>query len=57
VEFDKGYNIKSLKLKPGLSSYDEEFKNYMVLCSELKKLYVAVTRPKTRLIIYDEMPW
>ena len=27
---------------------------YSLLCTELKQLYVAITRPKSRLIIYDE---
>mmetsp|Transcript_20409 Transcript_20409/g.17730 ORF Transcript_20409/g.17730 Transcript_20409/m.17730 type:complete len:169 (+) Transcript_20409:3579-4085(+) len=27
---------------------------YTVLCNELKMLYVAITRPKNRLIIYDD---
>lgn len=29
------------------------YKEYAALCSELKQLYVCVTRPKKRLIIYD----
>lgn len=31
-------------------------KEYSALCTELKQLYVCITRPKKRLIIYDEDP-
>ena len=27
-----------------------------MLCTELKHLYVAITRPKKRLLIFDEEP-
>lgn len=30
------------------------YRKYAALCIELKQLYVAITRPKKRLIIYDE---
>jgi hypothetical protein len=30
------------------------YREYAALCSELKQLYVCVTRPKKRLIIYDQ---
>ncbi|CAD8167125.1 unnamed protein product [Paramecium pentaurelia] len=36
--------------------YDELTYNYSSLCNEIKQLYVAVTRPRQRLIIYDENP-
>lgn len=29
-------------------------RRYQMLCTELKFLYVAITRPKLRLFIYDE---
>eukprot|EP00358_Blepharisma_japonicum_P006165 CAMPEP_0202940410 /NCGR_PEP_ID=MMETSP1395-20130829/559_1 /ASSEMBLY_ACC=CAM_ASM_000871 /TAXON_ID=5961 /ORGANISM="Blepharisma japonicum, Strain Stock R1072" /LENGTH=991 /DNA_ID=CAMNT_0049634873 /DNA_START=326 /DNA_END=3298 /DNA_ORIENTATION=- len=29
---------------------------YSLLCTELKHLYVAITRPKVRLVIYDDNP-
>lgn len=29
---------------------------YSLLCTELKQLYVSVTRPKSKLIIYDDKP-
>lgn len=31
-------------------------KEYGALCTELKQLYVCITRPKKRLIIYDQDP-
>ena len=31
-------------------------RDYGSLCTDLKQLYVCVTRPKQRLIIYDEDP-
>ena len=33
---------------------DEVYRKFSLLCIELKFLYVAITRPKRRLIIYDE---
>lgn len=30
------------------------YRKYASLCIELKQLYVAITRPKKRLIIYDD---
>ena len=30
------------------------YRKYAQLCIELKQLYVAITRPKKRLIIYDD---
>ena len=32
------------------------YKEYSSLCTDLKQLYVCITRPKKRLIIYDEDP-
>lgn len=32
------------------------YKEYSGLCNDLKQLYVCITRPKKRLIIYDEDP-
>jgi len=29
-------------------------KEYSALCTELKQLYVSITRPKKRLIIFDQ---
>ena len=40
--------------KPYLIRYrNEVYRQYSLLCIELKFLYVAITRPKKRLIIYD----
>jgi len=33
---------------------DLDILKYSSLCADLKQLYVAVTRPKKRLIIYDD---
>ena len=30
------------------------YKNYGLFCTELKHLYVCITRPKKRIIIFDE---
>jgi hypothetical protein len=32
------------------------YRKYAQLCIELKQLYVAITRPRQRLIIYDDDP-
>mmetsp|Transcript_32024 Transcript_32024/g.31727 ORF Transcript_32024/g.31727 Transcript_32024/m.31727 type:complete len:832 (-) Transcript_32024:2782-5277(-) len=37
------------------STYIDQSK-LALLCTELKHLYVAITRPKSRLVIYDENP-
>ncbi|CDW72543.1 lupus brain antigen [Stylonychia lemnae] len=34
---------------------DEVYRKFSMLCIELKFLYVAITRPKRRLIIYDDV--
>ena len=34
----------------------EVYRKFAKVCTELKLLYVAITRPKTLLIIYDEDP-
>ena len=34
-------------------SLDNIYRKYALLCIDLKYLYVAITRPKKRLIIYD----
>ncbi len=33
---------------------EEVYKKFSMLCVEMKFLYVAITRPKRRLIIYDD---
>jgi len=32
---------------------DEVYRKYAQVCTELKLLYVAITRPKKLLLIYD----
>jgi hypothetical protein len=40
-----------------LNYRNENFaKEYGAFCTELKQLYVCITRPKKRLIFYDENP-
>lgn len=34
---------------------DEVYRKFSMLCIEMKFLYVAITRPKRRLIIYDDV--
>lgn len=34
-------------------SLENIYRKYALLCVDLKYLYVAITRPKKRLIIYD----
>jgi ATP-dependent exoDNAse (exonuclease V) beta subunit len=34
---------------------DEIYRKFSMLCIEMKFLYVAITRPKRRLIIYDDV--
>jgi hypothetical protein len=34
----------------------KDINDYAELCSDLKLLYTAITRPKKTLIIYDEDP-
>ncbi|CAK57389.1 unnamed protein product (macronuclear) [Paramecium tetraurelia] len=46
--------VKKLRLKPSIKSLD--LNNYNALCNELKYLYVAATRAKNRLIIFDDQP-
>ena len=40
-----------LRTKPSFQALDLTY--YNELCAELKMLYVAVTRPRKRLIIFD----
>ncbi|CAD8159005.1 unnamed protein product [Paramecium pentaurelia] len=51
--------IKQLKLKERIDLKKQKpnldaFQEYMSLCQDLKQLYVAITRPKKRLIIFDQ---
>ena len=42
------------KLVAASKNRSHVYRKYSALCIELKMLYVAITRPKKRLIIYDE---
>ncbi|CAD8089119.1 unnamed protein product [Paramecium sonneborni] len=48
--------IKQIKLKSTgrFKQNVDKFQEYMSLCQDLKQLYVAITRPKKRLIIFDQ---
>ena len=46
------YTIKKVSTHINRKTFD--FNPYSMLCTELKQLYVAITRPKNRLIIYDD---
>jgi len=61
IQDDPNYKPSSLEdlenQTPKLScSKAINIKKYSLLCTELKQLYVAITRPKVRLIIYDDKP-
>ncbi len=50
----KEYSFKKVTLpKKYYSTYDH-FENFGMVCNELKQLYVALTRPRNRIIIYDD---
>ena len=36
------------------ASFADVYRKFAQVCTELKLLYVAITRPKTLLVIYDE---
>ncbi|CAK74855.1 unnamed protein product (macronuclear) [Paramecium tetraurelia] len=50
----KNGNVVVKRIVTQQKFYDELTYNYSALCNEIKQLYVAVTRPRQRLIIYDE---
>ena len=47
------YNLKKVFLAKRMYSI-LELGNYGMLCNELKQLYVSLTRPRNRIIIYDD---
>ena len=53
AEYIRSWNY-ALNIRDGEPDGDEIMRKYSLLCTELKFLYVAVTRPKNRLFIYDE---
>jgi ATP-dependent exoDNAse (exonuclease V) beta subunit len=46
------YEVK--KITCNISKQFKDINDYAELCSELKLLYTAITRPKKTLIIYDD---
>ena len=47
------YNFKKVSLPKRLYSIID-LESHGTLCNELKQLYVALTRPRNRIIIYDD---
>ena len=45
-------NVK--KIVSNVKAIQKDINDYAELCSELKMLYTAITRPRKTLIIYDE---
>jgi hypothetical protein len=60
---EEKWEIKTNKLEGDLEmsihlqlmvTFPEVYRKFAHVCTELKLLYVAITRPKNLLIIYDE---
>lgn len=51
---EKGEKVIIKKIKPSANISIKDINDYGELCSDLKLLYTAVTRPRNTLIIYDE---
>lgn len=51
---EKGEKVVIKKIKASSSINVKDINDYGELCSELKLLYTAITRPRNTLIIYDE---
>ena len=47
------YFIKKLAQKKN-NNFSKDINDFAELCSELKLLYTAITRPRNTLIIYDD---
>jgi hypothetical protein len=47
-------NVETIMVNHTNQELNYVYRKYAALCIELKQLYVAITRPKKRLIIYDE---
>ena len=47
------YFIKKLVQKKN-NNFSKDINDFAELCSELKLLYTAITRPRNTLIIYDD---
>jgi hypothetical protein len=48
--------IKIKKIIGKVKDIIKDINDYAELCSDLKLLYTAITRPRKTLIIYDEDP-
>ena len=48
------YVLKKVLLPKKYYSVYDHFENYGMLCNEFKQLYVALTRPRNRIVIYDD---
>ena len=48
--------IKIKKIIGNVKDIIKDINDYAELCSDLKLLYTAITRPRKTLIIYDEDP-
>ena len=46
--------IKVKKIVSNAKTIQKDINDFAELCSELKMLYTAITRPRKTLIIYDE---
>lgn len=46
-------NIKVKKIVSDIKKIMKDINDYAELCSDLKLLYTAITRPRKTLIIYD----
>ena len=47
------YRVKKLASNLKMNKF-KDINDYAEICSELKLLYTAITRPRKTLIIYDE---
>ena len=57
AELDKSadeYVIKKVNLQKKYYTVYDHFENYGMVCNEFKQLYVALTRPRNRIVIYDD---
>jgi len=48
------YSLKKVGLQKRVYEVHDYFENYGMVCNEFKQLYVALTRPRNRIVIYDD---
>ena len=48
------YSLKKVSLAKRVYEVYDYFENYGMVCNEFKQLYVALTRPRNRIVIYDD---